>query len=173
VTSARVLLLAALSAASDCGASFGCALAALCIFMLDGLDGFLARRHASVSTFGARYDMEADAGFVLVLTVALFQLARAGLWVVFAGALRYIYVLALALLHRESLPAPQMRRESIEAPRTRFGRHVFALSVIAFMLSLLPSAASQPLSAAATALLAYSFARSFYWSLRARAIGSL
>jgi phosphatidylglycerophosphate synthase len=158
VTSARVLLLALLSTAIDAGAAVSCAFTALGIFVLDGLDGWLARRKGRVSSFGAHYDMETDACFVLLLSIGLHQLQRAGLWVLLAGALRYLYVLTLFVL----------RREHAEAPRSRLGRYLFGLIVLAFTAACWPAQRiSQPLAAAATLLLSYSFARSFYWSLRA------
>ncbi len=42
----------------------------LCI-VLDGVDGWLARRFATVSPFGARFDMEVDAFLMLVLGLLL------------------------------------------------------------------------------------------------------
>jgi phosphatidylglycerophosphate synthase len=157
VTSARVLSLAALAIAIDTRAAIGCALCSLGIFALDGVDGWLARRDDRASSFGAHYDMETDASFLLVLSVGLFEWHLAGAWVLFAGTLRYSYVLTLFLA----------RRAHREAPRSRLGRYVFGLVVTAFTLAFWPAQAiSQPLTAAATSLLTYSFARSFYWSLR-------
>jgi multidrug efflux pump subunit AcrA (membrane-fusion protein) len=37
--------------------------------MLDGVDGWLARRHEIASRFGARFDMEVDALLILALSV--------------------------------------------------------------------------------------------------------
>ena len=48
---------------------------------LDGLDGWLARRTAMESAFGARFDMETDALLVLVLSVLVWQHEKAGAWV--------------------------------------------------------------------------------------------
>jgi phosphatidylglycerophosphate synthase len=156
VTSLRVLALAALGAAIDARAALACALCSLGIFTLDGIDGWLARRADRASAFGAHYDSETDACYVLLLSLGLFQWGRAGAWVLLAGALRYLYVLSLTLA----------QREHAQAPRSRFGRYTFAGVVSAFTLAVWPLArVSQPLTAAATLLLSYSFARSFYWSL--------
>jgi phosphatidylglycerophosphate synthase len=156
-TSVRALGLLGLAALLDARDPFGAALCAAAVFALDGLDGFLARRTGQASAFGARFDMETDACFVLLLSCGLCVLERAGVWVLAAGALRYLYVLTLPF-------APQPDRE---APRTRFGRYVFACVVGAFTLCLWPlEPISMPLSAAATALLGCSFARSFWFTFR-------
>ncbi|GGX92158.1 hypothetical protein GCM10007160_19670 [Litchfieldella qijiaojingensis] len=62
--------------------------------LLDGLDGWVARRTRTVSTFGARFDMEVDAFFILVLCAALMVLDKVGAWVLAIGAMRYAFVAA-------------------------------------------------------------------------------
>ncbi|PLX75681.1 MAG: CDP-alcohol phosphatidyltransferase [Azoarcus sp.] len=62
---------------------------------LDGLDGWVARRSNSTSAFGARFDMELDAFFILALSFAVWQLDKAGAWVLAIGAMRYVFVLAM------------------------------------------------------------------------------
>lgn len=76
------------------------ALAALstAALVLDGVDGWVARRTDSASAFGARFDMELDAFFILVLCVALVQLDKAGVWVLAIGAMRYLFLLAMHVL---------------------------------------------------------------------------
>ncbi|MGE3956957.1 MAG: CDP-alcohol phosphatidyltransferase family protein [Vicinamibacterales bacterium] len=61
---------------------------------LDGLDGWLARRTGMASAFGARFDMETDAFLILVLAVLAWQHGKAGPWIVLAGAMRYLFVVA-------------------------------------------------------------------------------
>lgn len=131
------------------------ALSVLVLFALDGLDGYVARRTNSESAFGARFDMETDALFVLLVELVLYQRGAFGAWILITGLLRYAYVLALAL-------APA---RGGDMPRTRLGRYAFALLTAGLVLSLvLP----HPLGAAAAALgtlaVVSSFARSFYWS---------
>ena len=159
VTALRLLLTIALAFAAEAGEGMACALLALLNFALDGVDGWLARREQrrpSAAVFGARLDMESDAVFVMVLSLALFDLDRAGPWVLLAGSLRYVYVLWLTLL-------PGLTRE---VPRSRFGRHVFSIVVSGFCASFWPlEAISQPLCAAVTCCLLYSFGQSFLWSL--------
>jgi len=72
--------------------------------LLDGVDGWVARRTGTASALGARFDMEVDAFLVLVLSV---HVARpVGGWVLAIGARRYVYVAAGWVLPwlRGSLP---------------------------------------------------------------------
>ena len=151
VTSLRVLALPALAACFDAGRAAWAAGVVVGIFAADGCDGWLARRAGKSSAFGARYDSEADAGFVLLLSAGVYQLGRAGAWVAIAGLLRPVYVL---VLHWS-------RQPNAEAPRSRLGRYVFAISVVCLTLSLCLERLSWLFAAAATGLLCYSFGRSF------------
>jgi hypothetical protein len=73
------------------------------------------------------------------------------------GALRYLYVLGLALFaadHRE-------------APRSRVGRHAFSVMMSSFVASLWPLEPwHRPFAMFATLLIVFSFGRSVYWSYR-------
>ena len=68
-------------------------LAMLCV-ALDGVDGWLARRSRLSSTLGARFDMETDALLILLLSVLVWRYDKAGLWVLAAGLMRYVFVCA-------------------------------------------------------------------------------
>jgi len=101
---------------------------ALMILVLDGLDGWLARRTGTESTFGAAFDKEVDALFVLVGCFLLWQRERLELWVLLAGVMRYLYAWL-----RHWLPvSPGFE------PRLRWGRYVagglMAALVAAFIL---------------------------------------
>jgi phosphatidylglycerophosphate synthase len=75
--------------------------------VLDGVDGWVARRTRTASRLGARFDMEVDACLILVLSV---YVARdAGWWVLAIGAARYLFVAAGWLLPwlRRSVPPRQ------------------------------------------------------------------
>lgn len=61
---------------------------------LDGVDGYLARRTRLTSDFGARFDMETDAFFILALSALVWRSGVAGAWILAAGALRYLFVAA-------------------------------------------------------------------------------
>ena len=82
--------------------------------LLDGIDGWLARRYGTASPFGARFDMEVDAFTILVLAVLVYQTGKAGGWVLLSGAMRYGFVAlgrALPWLNRP-LP-PRKRRQTV------------------------------------------------------------
>jgi phosphatidylglycerophosphate synthase len=90
------------------------ALLALLSTMLDGVDGSLARRTAMASPFGARYDMELDALLILVLAVIAWQFGKAGAWIVLAGAMRYLFVVASYLWRWLDTPLPpSLRRKAV------------------------------------------------------------
>ncbi|MET0341941.1 MAG: CDP-alcohol phosphatidyltransferase family protein [Polyangiales bacterium] len=152
ITALRVILTGALALLAPAWGSVTSALVILLVFVLDGLDGTIARRAGLTSAQGGHFDMEADA--FLVLTVcALNVRVGLGAWVLAGGLLRYAYAIAAACWPRGG-----------EAPRTRFGRYAFAASLSALTGALL---ASPPLAIAlgalGTAILLVSFARSFVW----------
>jgi phosphatidylglycerophosphate synthase len=72
--------------------------------VLDGLDGRVARRTATASGFGARFDLEVDAFLILVLSVHVAGLV--GPWVLLIGAARYLLLAAASVLPwlRATLP---------------------------------------------------------------------
>lgn len=88
--------------------------ASVAITALDGLDGWLARRHRIASPFGARFDMEVDALLILALSVLAWRGEKAGAWVVLSGLARYAFVAAGAVVPwlRAALP-PSRRRQAI------------------------------------------------------------
>jgi phosphatidylglycerophosphate synthase len=125
------------------------------IFALDGVDGWLARSRNLSSEFGAHFDMETDALFVLALGLELWLGAAYGAWILFTGPLRYLYVLCLDLL-------PSTRGDM---PRSKLGRRAFVALITGLGLAfLLPKPYGALAAAIGTVLVGYSFARSFYWS---------
>ncbi|MDJ0983355.1 MAG: YceI family protein [Kiloniellales bacterium] len=87
---------------------------ALVAFLLDGVDGWVARRRRECTHFGARFDMETDALFVLVLSLLVFSAGKAGPWILLSGLLRYLFVLAsLAWAPLRAPLAPSLRRKAI------------------------------------------------------------
>lgn len=153
VTLLRVGLVAALGAEVLSG-QMAAGLTAL-ILLLDGLDGWLARRFGTESTLGARLDMETDALLVLVAGFVIFHSEALGAWILFPGLLRYFYVLAMAT------------GALAEAPPSRLGRAIFVVVAVALIVSLWPFAPlHRPLAFLATCLVTYSFARSVRWSQR-------
>jgi phosphatidylglycerophosphate synthase len=80
--------------------------------LLDGVDGWIARRTARSSAFGARFDMETDALAAFVLCLVLWRADRTGAWILLTGALRYLFLLAgwVFAWMRRPLPPHERRR---------------------------------------------------------------
>jgi len=118
--------------------------------LLDGLDGWVARRTRTVSAFGTRFDMETDAALILVLAILAWQYGKAGPWVLLSGLLRYIFVAAGWLW-------PWMRAPLASTLR---GKIVCVVQIVALIVAMAPRIAPPPSSLiAAIGLLAlcYSF----------------
>src|SRR5436190_23962284 len=67
---------------------------AIAATVLDGVDGWAARRFGQSSAFGARFDMEVDALLIMALSVLAWRYGKAGAWVLASGLLRYVFVVA-------------------------------------------------------------------------------
>ena len=131
----------------------GVAACALVVLLLDVVDGWLARRLCQSGEFGARFDVEADALFVLTLSLILFTARIAGPWVLLAGLWRYIYVLAPAV-------AATPRGE---AKRSRLGRLLYVFMIGCFLGALVtPPGLALELAAIGTLAVSASFLRSFW-----------
>ena len=82
--------------------------------VLDGFDGWAARRTDSATPFGARFDMELDAALLMALSVLVWRSGRTGPWVLLIGGIRYLFVAAGQLWPalQAELP-PRWRRKAI------------------------------------------------------------
>ena len=127
--------------------------------ILDAVDGWLARRTMMASRFGARFDMETDALFILVLAALAWQFDKAGAWVLGSGLLRYGFVAAgLALPWLQAPLAASFRRKAVAV-----------LQVVALLFAIAPfvsPAASAPIAAAAMVALTLSFVADIAWLKR-------
>ncbi len=96
------------------GVAAGAVGASVAVTVLDGVDGWLARRHRIASTFGARFDMEIDGLLILALSVLAWRHQKTGAWVMLSGLLRYAFIAsgAIAPWLRAMLP-PSRRRQTI------------------------------------------------------------
>lgn len=132
---------------------------ALVATALDGVDGWLARRHGWTSALGARLDMEVDALLVAGLALLLWTLDRAGVWVLAAGAMRYLFVAAGAFWPwlRQPLP-PSRRRQAICV--------VQVLTLTLALTPILPATWAGAVAAIGLGLLCYSFAVDILWLAR-------
>lgn len=133
----------------------------LLALVLDGVDGWLARRWHLQSSFGARFDMEVDAAFMMGLCLLLLALDRAGLWVLWIGALRYVFWVAGFIWPwlQQSLPPSQRRRWVC-------GWQV--VSLLAVLPGVLPPTFALWVLGSALALLVYSFAKDTVWLIQER-----
>jgi phosphatidylglycerophosphate synthase len=129
--------------------------------VLDGVDGWVARRTGTASEFGARFDMEVDAFLLLILSAYVAR--TAGLWVLAIGVMRYAFVAAgwVWPFLRRRLP-PRYWRKVVAVAQ--------AVALVAALSTLLPPALSQALIAGALALLVESFGRDVFWLWRRRRV---
>src|ERR1700722_14469309 len=74
------------------------AIIATVALVLDGVDGWLARRCGEASEFGARFDMETDALLILGIATLAWHFDKAGPWILAAGWMRYMFVAASGVL---------------------------------------------------------------------------
>ena len=134
---------------------------ALLTLALDGVDGPLARRSGLDGPWGARFDMEVDSVFALLLAAVAWRSGAAGGWVLLLGSLRYLFVTASMLWPWLTAPLPQ-----------RVRRKLVCVVQIAVLAALLAPVAVPPWSEVAAllalALLVWSFARDVLWLARRR-----
>lgn len=155
VTTLRVGLLALLPPAAATGPSVLIALSIL-ILATDGLDGWLARRGTLESEFGAFFDKETDALFLLGLCALAAFRGRLPVWILGAGLLRYGFVVFLFLVP----PATKTEKRSTGA------RYVYGGMVTALLTSFLPYPSLYPsFVALATSALVASFAQSVWYAI--------
>lgn len=161
VTLSRMVLTASLvmplvAGAANTWAVLGVALLALA---LDGVDGWLARREGLVSTFGARFDIEVDSAFALVLSLLAYASGSAGALVLMLGLPRYVFSAAGVFLPWLNGPLPE-----------RASRKVICVIQLATLMVLqVPGAvATAPLVSFVLALLLWSFGRDVAWLWRER-----
>jgi phosphatidylglycerophosphate synthase len=129
------------------------------ITLLDGVDGWFARKTRMSSAFGARFDMEIDALLILVLSILAWRHNKAPAWVVLSGALRYAFVVAGWLVHRMRQPLPVSRRRQTVCV-------VQVVCLIAVILPRIQPPVSTGIAAIALLTLVYSFAVDTWWLWR-------
>jgi phosphatidylglycerophosphate synthase len=130
----------------------------LCLIalILDGVDGKVARATGRETDFGARFDMELDALFILGLCLAVFALERAGIWVLALGLMRYGFLAAGIVWPFINGTLPNSFRR----------KTVCVWQLVTLMVALLPvtpDALAFWSLVLALALLCYSFATDIRW----------
>lgn len=130
--------------------------AALFVTLLDGVDGWIARRTGTATTFGARFDMEVDAALILVLSGLAWRYDKTGAWVILSGLLRYLFVLAGSQWPWLQRPLPPSRRRQT----------ICVVQVVALIMTVVPIVTpplSVAIAAVALAALCVSFAIDVVW----------
>lgn len=132
---------------------------AVVALLLDAVDGRVARATRTESAFGRRFDGEADAFLLLVLSVLV--AASYGWWVLTIGAARYAFALAGRVVPRlrGALPFRYWRKVVTAAQ---------GIALVVAAAGVLPRPVNQVALVAALALLAESFGRDVLWLWRAR-----
>ena len=125
----------------------------------DLADGWLARRTGTATALGARFDGEADAFLILVLSV--YVASALGAWVLAIGAARYAFLAGECLLPWMRAPLPPRRWRKLVAATQGTVLTVAAAAV-------LPRGLTHVLLAVALALLAASVGECTGWLWRRR-----
>ncbi|MBT2785327.1 MULTISPECIES: CDP-alcohol phosphatidyltransferase family protein [unclassified Halomonas] len=127
--------------------------------LLDGVDGWIARRTKSHTPFGARFDMELDALLILLLCAGLLRLESLGVWVLLIGGMRYLFIAA-------SWQFPWLSQPLFESYRRKA---VCVWQVVALLLALTPLTShlvANLLAISALISLTYSFGFDIWWLYR-------
>ncbi len=146
---------------SDPAFRWGLTAAAAAALALDGVDGWVARRSGMTSEFGARFDMETDALFILALTLILTLSGLVGAWVLISGLIYYLFRLAGGIWPVLTAPLPpSWRRKTVCVAQAAF--------LIAALAPFMPVRGSQLSCLLGLALLLYSFTVDTAWLVRNR-----
>ena len=162
VTLGRFVLVSALFSVS-----FGLVNTWLIIFLavfalvLDGFDGFFARKAKKVSEFGARLDMEVDSALAAVLALSLWSAGLVGIEILLLAIPRYLFAFAANIFPWMTSPLPYS-----------LARRVISVIQIASLIGLhapfLPQVLITPVALIVIGLLIWSFGRDIIWLWRNR-----
>src|SRR5579859_5144546 len=128
--------------------------------VLDAVDGQVARRTGTATPLGARFDGEADAFLILLLSIAVSE--DYGSWVLAIGAVRYVFLLAGWLLPWLAAPLPPRYWRKVVAAVQGVVLTVAASGLVDRLVGMLAVAA-------ALLLLTESFGRDVIWLYHAGA----
>jgi phosphatidylglycerophosphate synthase len=170
VTLARLVLLVSIAALAPTEALLGTAGrwwvvgVGTLVMLLDGIDGWIARRTGTSTVFGARFDMETDAFLMLVLSVLVWSERRVAAWVLLIGAMRYLFVAAGWLL-------PSLRGELFPSLRRKIVCVAQGIALLVCLGPIIPQPVAFAVAAVALAALVWSFGVDTVWLLRRGAAG--
>lgn len=168
VTLGRLVLILGLAALAPSDALLGAGgrwwviVVGTVVMVLDGFDGWIARRTGAASAYGARFDMETDAFLMLVLSVLVWSEGRVGAWVMLIGAMRYLFVAAGWAL-------PALRGELFPSLRRKVACVVQGIALLVCLGPIVPQPLPVIVAAIALAMLVWSFGVDSVWLLRRRA----
>lgn len=94
------------------------------IILIDGLDGFVARRSKQITMVGSRLDGETDAFMVLLLTVYHINTGKIPEWIILPGMMRHIFGILSYFFKTPKEYTPRRVRAMIAV--TFFGTLLFA-----------------------------------------------
>lgn len=127
--------------------------------VLDGVDGWIARRTGTTTDFGARFDMETDAALILVLSLLVWLTGQAPVWVVAIGGMRYAFVAA-------GWAVPALRGDLPPSFRRKVVCVVQGIGLLVALAPFTPVPLATGVAALAAVLLTGSFAVDTAWLLR-------
>ncbi|WP_210191728.1 CDP-alcohol phosphatidyltransferase family protein [Rhodomicrobium vannielii] len=130
--------------------------AAIIALLLDGADGWIARRGRMTSEFGARFDTETDALFVMAMTLMLTEAGIVGAWVLANGLIYYVFRLASHIWPVLGGPLfPSWRRKAVCVVQIAL--------LVAALTPVMPGWAASLCCLTGLALLLYSFGIDTVW----------
>lgn len=162
ITVVRLALVASLVAPLVASAAPAAVISvAITALVLDGLDGWFARRSNRVSAFGARLDMEVDAGLTVVLALNAMANGSIGPVVLVLVLPRYLWVVTGRLL-------PWLRADLPE----RWSRKVVTViqtgTLITLQLPFVAGSLAAALVLTVSGLVLFSFGQDLIWLTRHR-----
>lgn len=136
-----------------------------CLFglaiLLDGLDGYLARKYEQASELGALFDKTVDGYFVLLLSFILVVKYDIPFWFLGIGYLHYGYELLLLGLGWQDLVIP----------KNPIGKYIAALLFISLLSPFILSEKFYlPILYLAAILVSFSFGLSFFYKIKAASV---
>ncbi|WP_410218561.1 CDP-alcohol phosphatidyltransferase family protein [Paracoccus sp. (in: a-proteobacteria)] len=158
VTLIRLALTTALVAPLLGEAVSGWLIAGVALFalVLDGVDGFLARRSGLASEVGGRFDMEVDAAMALVLACHAWVASPVGAEVLVLGIMRYLFIGLGLICPWVMAPLPvSMRRKTICVLQLA--------ALILLQLPQMPADLAITVARVAAIALLWSFGRDLLW----------
>lgn len=129
------------------------------IMLLDGVDGWVARRTRTATEYGARFDMETDAFLMLVLSALVWTEGRAGAWVLSIGAMRYAFVAAGVIV-------PALTGDLFPSVRRKLVCVIQGIALLVALGPVIPPAIAFGVCVSALVMLTWSFAVDTVWLLR-------